>query len=95
MTEKHRKIIRKNFTKLCDNMRVDDQLLGLFFSEEIIEIPEMQEIGALKSDVNRAHRLLLLLMTREDRSFQVLIEGCKRYNMPHLAQLLEQAAAMS
>lgn len=84
MTDQHKNIIRSNFDTLADNLIIDC-ILNMLLAKSIITEREQKE---LSSGANNPERLLCLLLTREDRGFYVLIDACKKYNMPHLANLL-------
>lgn len=93
MTDKHKGIITKNFEVLASNLTPDNMLNNLV-SEEVINTDEQEELLRENSTTNRAGKLLRLLLKREDRTFCVLIEACKKYSMAFLGKLLEDAGRL-
>lgn len=90
MTVKHVDIITRFFEQLANNLTADG-MLNKLVAESIITITEQEEILIERVTSKRAGVLLRLLLKREDRTFYVLIEALRKYTMPHLAKLLEDA----
>lgn len=90
MTDKHKKIITTNLVQLSRDL-TPDSILSKMRSENIICEEDQQEIEVENVPYKRSEKFLRLLMKKEDRAFRVLIEACRNYNMPHLANLLDDA----
>lgn len=89
MTSRHKLIITENFDVLAEDLS-SHKVLNKFVAKQIIDSTELESFLEM-SPGKRATQLLMLLLKREDRAFYVLIEACKKYNMSHLAKLLEDA----
>lgn len=90
MTDKHRQIIRDNWTILSADL-TPEGVLDKLVAKQIIHPDEHEELLEEKRKRKRVQALLHLLRKREDKAFYVLIEACDEFNMPHLAKRLKDA----
>ena len=96
MTDRHKNIIRCNWSKLCDNLTNITGLCGALLEANIITFNEQEDIlKSIDTDADKAHNLLNRLRKKEDRAYYVLIEACEKNAMPHVVNILRKAGMYS
>ena len=90
MTERHKAIILKHFEVLVENLN-PGPILPRLVASGIFTMQESQEVLACSTLAERSKELLLILVRKEDKAFDVFIKACEKCGMKHLADLLHYA----
>ena len=92
MTEKHKKIITSNLSKL-GNLNADGVMI-ILVENGIFTVDEMAEVDAKPTPTMKAIFLMRLLLRKQDRGFYILIDALKNKGSPELASILEMGGGI-
>ena len=90
MTDRHKAIILEHLETLVNNLNAEPILLRLV-ARHIFTMAETTEVHAQRTPQKKAEELLRLLVTKEDKAFDVFVKACQDNSMEHLARLFLDA----
>ena len=89
MTEKHKNIITSNYEELVSLNA--EQVMTTLLSKGIITSEDLEDINSKETRRKKASSLLNLLLSKQDRAYDVMIDALKKHGNPELALILDMA----
>ena len=88
MTDDHKRVIKRNMDRIAESLTVNDPFLNRLVAHEIITTEEHESLRHETVSSAKATSLVLLLLKKEDRAFDVLVQLCQENNMDALVKIL-------